>query len=807
MANATANVQLNVTGNAQQQLQKLQKSVNSVQSSFAGLRNALGGIAIGAFVTNTFRFADAMDDLSKATNIGLESVVGFGRAVQQNGGTLEGAENALNKFVITIGEAAQGSKNAQSAFAKVGVSLKDLRNLSEEDLLRKTIKGLGEIKDASERAKVSNEIFSKSLRGTDLTALAGDFDKATGSAKAYADSIRSAAEVQQTLENTVGTFKNELLVALKPLTDFINKLDKDDIAKFTKAIAELAVSIGGLVAVLKAVQIVGALALGAFAMMRQGAIQVGNTSKTAAIQAKGFSKAWTEASGIIESAMVLLVGLAARLKNIGFLLGGIVRFIAPLYAVAEILSRIVSGGDKGALDYFDTLIKKIKDFLGLKSEAEKFDARKMGAREATPEESGVFFPTGDNSANREIIDSNEQLSLSIADVTKSYAEQNNQLQTNLANQLKYMQVSIDEAEILQAQDQIRERSNEAVAKLVEMKDKLQDKEKELIPIIDAQIESIRLQEQAQITAVKTNIEAIQQYKNAQEELKASIEDTARAFAQAEAMQDLQDQLSLVGLYGEELEKQTVILQAQKALREEMQRLSVELLNLEAQRTQLGEVAYQRERQRITQQMMDVQSLAEAKISAYEQEMEKKKQIDESYAEGAARALKDIADQYKPINLAQEAVQKGWGRISDAVDTFVETGKFKFSDFARSVLQDLAKMIAKALIFKAISAALGAFGLKLPGLAAGGPAEAGQPYIVGEKGPELFVPQNSGKVIPNNQLGKGTGAVSAPITNNYNTYNINALDAKSVATLFAENRKAIFGANKMAEREMSYAGAR
>ena len=36
-------------------------------------------------------------------------------------------------------------------------------------------------------------------------------------------------------------------------------------------------------------------------------------------------------------------------------------------------------------------------------------------------------------------------------------------------------------------------------------------------------------------------------------------------------------------------------------------------------------------------------------------------------------------------------------------------------------------------------------------AEGGPVMAGQPYIVGERGPELIVPQNSGTVIPNNQL--------------------------------------------------------
>ena len=38
--------------------------------------------------------------------------------------------------------------------------------------------------------------------------------------------------------------------------------------------------------------------------------------------------------------------------------------------------------------------------------------------------------------------------------------------------------------------------------------------------------------------------------------------------------------------------------------------------------------------------------------------------------------------------------------------------------------------------------------KLEGREKGGPVNAGQPYIVGEKGPELFVPRNAGGIIPN-----------------------------------------------------------
>ena len=44
-----------------------------------------------------------------------------------------------------------------------------------------------------------------------------------------------------------------------------------------------------------------------------------------------------------------------------------------------------------------------------------------------------------------------------------------------------------------------------------------------------------------------------------------------------------------------------------------------------------------------------------------------------------------------------------------------------------------------------------------GLAEGGPVAASTPYIVGEVGPELFVPNTAGTVIPNNQLASNGGS--------------------------------------------------
>lgn len=65
---------------------------------------------------------------------------------------------------------------------------------------------------------------------------------------------------------------------------------------------------------------------------------------------------------------------------------------------------------------------------------------------------------------------------------------------------------------------------------------------------------------------------------------------------------------------------------------------------------------------------------------------------------------------------------------------------------------------------------------IPGRAYGGPVSAGMPYLVGERGPEMFVPGQSGNIVPNQ-------------TNHYRTeYNIST-DKTGLAFIFERQRQA------------------
>jgi lambda family phage tail tape measure protein len=176
--------------------------------------------------------------------------------------------------------------------------------------------------------------------------------------------------------------------------------------------------------------------------------------------------------------------------------------------------------------------------------------------------------------------------------------------------------------------------------------------------------------------------------------------------------------------------------------------------------------------------------------------------------GAKTAMESIARSMDPFMLAQNATTSMFNNMNSAIDNFVTTGKFKFGDFARSVIQDLAKMALKAQATKLFGSMFGNAGSIFGNLfmAEGGPVKGNQPYIVGEKGPELFVPPGAGKIIPNNQMGAKASTPSmgnAPITNTYITNNVSAIDSKSVAEFFATNRRTMLGTMQLAQKELPY----
>lgn len=86
---------------------------------------------------------------------------------------------------------------------------------------------------------------------------------------------------------------------------------------------------------------------------------------------------------------------------------------------------------------------------------------------------------------------------------------------------------------------------------------------------------------------------------------------------------------------------------------------------------------------------------------------------------------------------------------------------------------------------------------IPGMARGGVPSTNSPTLVGEKGPELFMPGTTGRVIPNNDLASGGETVVQ--------FNINAVDSRSGTEFILEQKKQIINMINSAQRQRGKMG--
>ncbi len=189
-----------------------------------------------------------------------------------------------------------------------------------------------------------------------------------------------------------------------------------------------------------------------------------------------------------------------------------------------------------------------------------------------------------------------------------------------------------------------------------------------------------------------------------------------------------------------------------------------------------------------------------------------------------------------INSFKKAGETAFTSLSKTLSDFVITGKLDMKSFGDAV----KRALVEALIGQAVQAALQkslelfkmrsirsalisvyegaakafaqggilgpllavgviASGMKLvqqiKGFADGGRPPVGRTSLVGERGPELFVPDSAGTIVPNDQLGGGSTTVN---------FNITTVDAKGFNELLTNSRGTIVGMINSAVNEQGRA---
>lgn len=231
---------------AQQKSKEFKKQLRETQQTIDGMKTAFAaaGAAFVAFAAAAMHAADEIADLADANETSIGKVLELRSALIMSGGDANKIGQFYSSFTNAIDGAAQGSDKLRDSFAAVGISIKDIASLTQEELQNKALRGLSKIDDQVRRNALGFELFGKAAKGVNFSAMADNADDAAGGFEKQAEAIRAAADAAQKIEIFFGDMQIAALAAIKPVSDLINKIPAEDrIEAMTKAFQALGVAI------------------------------------------------------------------------------------------------------------------------------------------------------------------------------------------------------------------------------------------------------------------------------------------------------------------------------------------------------------------------------------------------------------------------------------------------------------------------------------------------------------------------------------------------------------------------------------
>ena len=230
---------------AQQKSKEFKKQLKETQQTIDGLKTAFAAAsaAFVAFAAAAVHAADQVVDLADANETTIGKVLELKYALVTSGGDISKLGQFYSSFTKAIDGAAQGSDALRDSFAAVGVSIKDIARLSQDELQNKTLRGLAKIDDQVRRNSLAFELFGKAAKNVNFQAMADNVDQAAGAYDKQAKAIRAAADAVGKLELLFGDMQLAALTAIKPVTDLIGKIPSESrVEALTKAFQALGIA-------------------------------------------------------------------------------------------------------------------------------------------------------------------------------------------------------------------------------------------------------------------------------------------------------------------------------------------------------------------------------------------------------------------------------------------------------------------------------------------------------------------------------------------------------------------------------------
>lgn len=147
-----------------------EKTAEQITGAFGIIKAAAGGLVAGigagglvAFTRSTVDALDALNDVKDATGASIENISALEDVAARTGTSMDTVTAGLIKFNATLKDAKPGT-DAAVALEAIGLSAERLRQLDPAEALRQTAVALAGFADDGNKARLTQELFGKSLR-------------------------------------------------------------------------------------------------------------------------------------------------------------------------------------------------------------------------------------------------------------------------------------------------------------------------------------------------------------------------------------------------------------------------------------------------------------------------------------------------------------------------------------------------------------------------------------------------------------------------------------------------------------------
>jgi lambda family phage tail tape measure protein len=743
---------------------RLNTTSDRLVTSMTKLKATLLGAAFVGFARSSIQAADAINDLSEATDLSVGKILQLQEALVQSGGKADSAGKIITQFYKSIDEARMGSDKTQEALAKLGITFDMLKTATPEQMLQTAADKLAGITDPAQRTALALDIFGKSMIGVSPARFAEELGLSTAEFEKQAAAIQRAAELNDQWEKSITKIRLAFLEAFGPMIQ--------GLAKALEIMPNL----------ITAFKVLGAVIVGVFVAtgLRTFISLLGMAGRGVAALIDGFSK--------LRSMGGLGKALSGNANNKG---------------IASLRDAATATGLVGGVAVGGALLMNGQEET--KAPAPGADAVKSQVNNTV--QIGKELQSQLNSVQ------------SLADGYRRAAQAN---MDRLTTEVEMLGKSKEEADTMKGLADINKRYADQTAAL---EDKKKGAKGATLALINKEIANLQELKNSEIDVYNITRQQTIQYARQQQEVKNIIdlmEQQAEAAREIAEFQNQQNQAILSAYQLVKTQKEAFELTGQReALEKSIQNLRSseqstikELFDLENQRKVQLEAIQKIQNLPfegvggMKQKMQEINDLYDARKLKIEETAAKTKEEQASFAYGWEQAGEKYRNNIKTdAEYAAQQMGNFTKGIEDAFVKFVQTGKLSIKDLANSMIADFARVQAQKMLSGIFGNTGGGGGGGMGGIfgflgglfkANGGPVAANSPYIVGERGPELFVPNNAGKVVPNNALGGGQSVVNNTTAV---SYNIQAVDASSFRSLVARDPEFIHNVSEQGRRSM------